>query len=289
VISATRSPEIFRQFFLFKYGREKLKILSRLWPVQTRSSDRISLMSGKAKAKAAPKSGGGASASATAVKKAVRTPKNIFQVNSTEEEYIPVSIKARRIQKILHGPKKGQTADHYLVQWQGYEDPADETWEPIDNLYGHEDLVQEYEAWLKEENARVLENIKATKRAKIAAAAEAEKEGSDGSDESGGSECDDVVDVSESGKKRKKTRKLKSRVWTSNSCKETRDEDGNISFATCLIMVVKTDEEQATKCGVKFECKNSSPAAAWAHLRKYHPDQYAELKYLKVGLSALFC
>ena len=194
----------------------------------------------------------------------------------------------------MHGPKKGQTADHYLVQWQGYEDPADETWEPIDNLYRHEDLVQEYEVWLKEENARVLEDIKAKKRVKILAAAEAEKEGADGSDESCSSECDDVNDVSAehvsgSGKKCKQTRKLKSRIWTSNSCKETRDEEGNIRFATCLLMVVRNDEETATKCGEKIECKNSSPSAVWAHLRKDHPEEFLALKFTKVGYSALFC
>jgi hypothetical protein len=76
--------------FSFFYGREKLKILALVARPDS-TDDRISLMSSKAKAKAAPKSKGGASAPATAVKKPVRTPKNIFEGNNPEEEFIPVA------------------------------------------------------------------------------------------------------------------------------------------------------------------------------------------------------
>ena len=38
--------------------------------------------------------------------------------------------------------------------WEGYPLKKDYTWDPIENLYGHEDLVQTYEQWLKTENER---------------------------------------------------------------------------------------------------------------------------------------
>jgi hypothetical protein len=39
--------------------------------------------------------------------------------------------------------KKGKVT--YLVQWKNYEDPADYTWEPADNLEAAKDLVDKYE------------------------------------------------------------------------------------------------------------------------------------------------
>ena len=39
--------------------------------------------------------------------------------------------------------------------WEGYPQQKDYTWEPIDNLYGHEDLTQTYDQWLKTENERL--------------------------------------------------------------------------------------------------------------------------------------
>jgi hypothetical protein len=41
------------------------------------------------------------------------------------------------------------------VVWEGYPLKKDYTWEPIENLYGHEDLVQTYDQWLKTENERL--------------------------------------------------------------------------------------------------------------------------------------
>jgi hypothetical protein len=46
-------------------------------------------------------------------------------------------------------------ADHYLVVWEDYPLEQDYTWEPIENLYGHEDLAQTYDQWLKTENERL--------------------------------------------------------------------------------------------------------------------------------------
>ena len=52
-------------------------------------------------------------------------------------------------QEISAGINKGRKSDHYLVVWEGYPQQKDYTWEPIENLYGHEDLAQTYEQWLK--------------------------------------------------------------------------------------------------------------------------------------------
>ena len=46
-------------------------------------------------------------------------------------------------------------SDHYLVIWEGYPLKKDYTWEPIENLYGQEELVESYEKWLKTDNKRL--------------------------------------------------------------------------------------------------------------------------------------
>ena len=64
----------------------------------------------------------------------------------------------------------GRKSDHYLVVWEGYLLKKDYTWEPIENLYGHEDLAQTYEQWLKTEKDAVADqfrkNDKFTKKTK---------------------------------------------------------------------------------------------------------------------------
>ena len=88
-------------------------------------------------------------------RKVVRTPTNPFEAAGTVEVFVPKEIIARRILDIFAGPNKGRKADHYLVVWEGYPLKKDYTWEPIENLYGHEDLDQTYEEWLKTENERL--------------------------------------------------------------------------------------------------------------------------------------
>ena len=88
-------------------------------------------------------------------RKVVRTPTNPFEAAGTVEVFVPKEIIARRIQAIFAGPNKGRKAEHYLVVWEDYPLKKDYTWEPIENLYGHEDLAQTYEQWLKTENERL--------------------------------------------------------------------------------------------------------------------------------------
>jgi len=49
------------------------------------------------------------------------------------------------------------------VVWEDYPLEKDYTWEPIENLYGHEDLAQTYEQWLKTENER-LDSVEAERK-----------------------------------------------------------------------------------------------------------------------------
>ena len=78
-------------------------------------------------------------------RKVVSTPTNPFEVADTVEVFVPEEIIDRRIQDIFVGTNKGRKADHYLVVWEGYPQKNDYTWEPIENLYGHEDLAQTYD------------------------------------------------------------------------------------------------------------------------------------------------
>jgi hypothetical protein len=41
------------------------------------------------------------------------------------------------------------------VVWEGYPLKKDYTWEPIENLYDQEELVETYEKWLKADNERL--------------------------------------------------------------------------------------------------------------------------------------
>jgi len=69
--------------------------------------------------------------------------------------FVPKEIIDRRIQDILAVPNKDRKSEHYLVVWEGYPLKKDYTWEPIENLYGHEDLAQTHEQWMKTENERL--------------------------------------------------------------------------------------------------------------------------------------
>ncbi len=68
--------------------------------------------------------------------------------------FVPKEIIDRRIQDISTESNKGRKAYHYLVVWEGYPLKKDYTLDPIENLYGHEDLAQTYDQSLKTENER---------------------------------------------------------------------------------------------------------------------------------------
>lgn len=55
---------------------------------------------------------------------------------SDEEEYEVETIIEKRT-------RKGKT--EYLVKWKGWDNPDDNTWEPVENLESSEELIKEYE------------------------------------------------------------------------------------------------------------------------------------------------
>jgi hypothetical protein len=79
----------------------------------------------------------------------------LLSTADTVEVFVPKEIIAQRIQHIFAGPNKDRKTDHYLVVWEDYPLKQDYTWEPIENLYAHEDLAQTYDQWLKTENERL--------------------------------------------------------------------------------------------------------------------------------------
>jgi hypothetical protein len=79
-------------------------------------------------------------------RKVTRTPKGPFQAAKKGEEFFPEEIKAKCLEFGI--PK-------YEVKWRGYDDcPEQNTWEPIGNLVGFEEMVREFEIWWEEEYKR---------------------------------------------------------------------------------------------------------------------------------------
>ncbi len=72
--------------------------------------------------------------------------------------HVANEIIAKRIQEISAGPNKGRKSGYHfnlVVVWDGCPLKKDYTWEPIDNLYDHEELAETYEKWLQTENERL--------------------------------------------------------------------------------------------------------------------------------------
>ena len=72
----------------------------------------------------------------------MRTPTNSFETADNDEMYVPKEIIVRRLQEISAAMNKGRKSDHYFVVWEGYPRKKDYTWEPIENMYRDEELVE---------------------------------------------------------------------------------------------------------------------------------------------------
>ena len=77
---------------------------------------------------------------------------NLFQAEEgpDEEDYEVEKIMEKRVSK------KGKV--EYLVKWKNFDDPADYTWEPYNNLDAVKDLVTQFEKELK--NKKISSNLK---------------------------------------------------------------------------------------------------------------------------------
>ena len=74
-----------------------------------------------------------------------------LETDDNGEDFVPKDIPVRRTQDICAGSNKSRKADHYLVIWEGHPLKNDYTWDPIENLYDQEKLVETHEKWLKTE------------------------------------------------------------------------------------------------------------------------------------------
>ena len=70
------------------------------------------------------------------------------------EDFVPKDTIVRRIQDIRAGPNNDRQTDHYLGIWD-YPLKKDCTWEPIENMYDQEELVETYEKWMKTDNEQL--------------------------------------------------------------------------------------------------------------------------------------
>ena len=256
-------------------------------------------------------------------RKVVRTPTNPFEVACTVEVFVPKEIIDRRIQHIFPGPNKGRKADHYLVVWEDYPLEKDYTWEPIENLYGHEDLAQTYEQWLKTENERLdseeaerktvrkktaqkvqdvatdqfRKNDKFTKKAKgtdntsrQTLHQEVEQDEAEAAADGDDNGCDDEVStgsegVSEGvGEKRTRGRDRKARHLKS------------VVYTSNSFVAIRDKEQNVVQakccimlestgkaCGTTVEIPQSSPKPCWNHLQKHHKTEFIALKMAQVS------
>ena len=62
------------------------------------------------------------------------------------------------VEKIINKRIKGEV-QQYLVKWQGYDDPSDLTWEPIENLQNCKESIDEYERAHKKKKDKTKDKI----------------------------------------------------------------------------------------------------------------------------------
>jgi hypothetical protein len=266
--------------------------------------------------------------SLSGTRKVVRTPTNPFEAADTAEVFVPKEIIARRIQDIFVGPNKVRKAYHYLVVWEDYPHQKDYTWDPIENLYGHEDLAQTYEQCLKTENERidseeierktsrkmtpqkvqdvvvdqVWKKDKFTKKSKGTDNTEGqtfhqeveedEVEAATDGDEDG---CDDEVSTGSEGVSEgvgeKHTLGRERKVRHLKIVVYTSNSFVDIRDKEQNVMQVKCYiivESTGKVCGMTVEIPQSSPKPCWNHLQKHHKTEFITLKMAQVSKLKLF-
>merc|ERR1712059_180480 len=88
--------------------------------------------------------------------KKANVTKEILPENATEkvnEQAVEETAEEEYEVERIVDKKVGKRETTYLVQWKGWEDSKDFTWEPIDNLKGSEKLLKEYEKVNEEKTA----------------------------------------------------------------------------------------------------------------------------------------
>jgi hypothetical protein len=215
--------------------------------------------------------------------KVQRTPKTPFQASRAQtEEFFPEAIVSKSLK--FGSPR-------YEVKWVGYEDTQN-THEPIENLIGHEKMVQEFEVWWDAEYKRKQEETrlavvkkreeKALKQQEDATArlAETPQRITEEDDGESGSDSEEALGSSSAGKK---GRIKRSAVWKSNAFKPVLDRSGRVTGGQCMLKHdSETDGKEPQKCLFVVSVANGSTTPLWSHLEDFHGDVYTRLKWVSV-------
>jgi hypothetical protein len=215
-------------------------------------------------------------------KKVQRTPKTPFQASRAQtEEFFPEEIVSKSL-------KYG--CPQYEVKWKGYSD-TENTHEPIENLIGHEKMVQDFEVWWDGEYKRKQEETrlevtkkreeKARKQQDEAAARMLQTPQRITEDDDGESGSD--TEALSSSTKGNKGRSKRSPVWKSNAFKAVVDRSGRVTGAQCMLKHdCGVEGEEPKECLYVVSVTNGSTTPLWTHLEDFHNDVYTRLKWVSV-------
>ena len=269
----------------------------------------------------------GKKAAAEAPKRPRRTPDNPFLASDNSIEYVPLRVIAMRIQAIVHGANKGKKAEHYHVIWEGFPKEKDYTWEPLENLHGHEELVSDYELWLKEENKRQdnaaeekrlarkreLEETQARAATKGGAKKKKKKTGggAGGGSGAGGTtdsnseddeddDDDDDDEDDEDDDDDKSDEDDKGGQAVEGTTKRRARKLKSVVYRSQAFVATRNDNnkvvsakccvplEDGSVCGIVTHLDSSSPSKLWAHLRRCHKESHDLLKAAEVSFPPKF-
>jgi hypothetical protein len=205
-----------------------------------------------------------------------RTPTSAFDPAAGNDVYEPETIVGQRL------AKGGIT--QYNVKWAGYESKHN-TWEPIENLAGCEDMIAEFKEREKTRIAQVEQVAEAKRKEKEAASAKAAADAAAAAaaarvaaaetsqrrsprKEAAGNVADAAVAVAPAVKQEGSKRTAP--VW------EAFDTTGAPAGKACCKMW-KNNNEECGVCGEEISIVGG-PTGLWNHLMYKHPEDYIRLK-----------
>ena len=216
-----------------------------------------------------------------------RTPNSAFDAAAGNDIYEPEMVVGER-QKNLGG---GKYETQYEVKWKGYEKKHN-TYEPLSNLAGCEDMVAEYKERKRQRDAELEAEEREKKRQKQedadaerkrlaaaeAAARVARQQGAEGA-EGAPAVATDATDASGTSAPGpdKKTRR-------SAPCWEVFTETGaKDGYAFCTLTHPKKISQQL--CNEEI-CTKWGPTGMRNHLQYVHPDQYVHRSHRAVSSAS---
>ena len=237
------------------------------------------------KAKATQHSGG---QSVSEKSQVTRTSKNVFEKSNSKTQYFVREVKGRRMTK---------NGVEFLIGWRDFPLDKDDTWEPITNLPGSENMIAEFQRhWEEQYKIKTSEQLQSVidkrntlneknaqtqhERNTAADMDEARADGDD-DDEGGNSEDDhgeyedgagSAGDGTASQTKRRQTRSF---YFTTGAVKRMQSkEDGSLT-ATCQV-------DGYAQCSNIIPMSNGGTQGVAQHFLKYHTDLNVRIRSLKV-------